>query len=108
MTTIERLETWKQSGIITDPQHAALSALVRKERFSLFLELNALLYLVVLSLVAGLGWTFKTHFTSLGDGFILATLTAILFATLYYCFSRGPHYSNDEVESANLVFDYVL
>jgi hypothetical protein len=108
MTTVDRLNDWKQKGIITDPQHQALASLVRKERFSVFLELNALLYLGVLAVAGGLGWTFNTYFTSLGDAFILTSLSAILAASLYYCFSRALPYSRAEVESPNLIFDYVL
>ena len=108
MTTLDRLENWKQTGIISDSQCAMLSALVRNDRFSLFLELNALLYLGVISLVAGLGWTFATYFERLGDGFILAVLSTILAGSLYYCFSRAAPYSNQEVESPNFVFEYVI
>jgi hypothetical protein len=108
MTTVERLENWKQAGIITDVQYGLLTALVRRERFSLFLEINALLYLGVLSLAGGLAWTFTTYFQRLGDFFILAALSALLAGCLYYCFTRTPAYSNAEVESPNVVFDYVL
>ncbi len=108
MTTVDRLLQWKESGAISEAQHATLAALVRKERFSLFFELNALLYLGVLSLVAGLGWTFETHFASLGDAFILVVLSLMLTGSLFYCFSRAPAYSNAEIESPNFIFDYVL
>src|SRR5262245_13942261 len=99
MTTLERLENWKQAGIISESEHDGLSALVRKERFSVFLELNALLYLGVLSLVGGLAWTFSTHFERLGDAFILIVLSGLFAACLYYCFSRTAAFSNQEVES---------
>jgi hypothetical protein len=108
MTTVERLDNWKRAGIITDAQYGLLAALVRRERFSLFLEINALLYLGVLSLAGGLAWTFTTYFQRLGDFFILAALSALLAGSLYYCFSRTPAYSNEEVESPNVVFDYIL
>ena len=108
MTTLERLDRWRDAGIIEGSQHEAIASLVRKERFSLFLELNALLYLGVVALAGGLAWTFKTYFTSLGDVFILAVFSASLLACLYYCFSRGVPYSNAQVESPNLFFDYVL
>jgi hypothetical protein len=108
MTTVERLDNWKRAGIITDAQYGLLAALVRRERFSLFLEINALLYLGVLSLAAGLAWTFTTYFQRLGDFFILGALSALLAGSLYYCFSRTPAYSNEEVESPNIVFDYIL
>jgi hypothetical protein len=98
MSRVERLRGWKEAGIISEAQCDTLSSLVRKERFSLFLEINALLYLGVLSLVAGLAWTFSTHFQKLGDVFILAVLSAMFTGCLYYCFTRPP----------GLVLDYVL
>src|SRR5262245_28133659 len=108
MTTGERLEHWKREGAISDAQHGVLSALVRKDRFSLFLELNGLLYLGVISLVGGLGWTVSTHFERLGDVFILAVLSVLLAGSLYYCFSKAPAYANEAVESPNFILDYAL
>jgi hypothetical protein len=108
MTTLDRLRDWNQTGIMTEVQYHTIAALVRKERFSLFLELNACLYIGVVSLVAGLGWTFQTYVTELGDPFILATFSLLFAVCLYYCFSRAAPYSHVEVESPNLAFDYVL
>lgn len=108
MTTLDRLRDWNQSGIITEAQYHTLAALVRNDRFSLFLELNAFLYIGVLAFVAGLGWTFQTYFTNLGDPFILATFSLLFAGCLYYCFSRAAPYSHGEVESSNLALDYVL
>jgi hypothetical protein len=108
MTTLERLERWKLDGVITDAQHEALGALVRKDRFSVSLELNALLYLGVLAIAAGVAWTVQTHFASLGDTAIVLVLTAIVGASFWYCFSRARPYSSAEVESPTLIFDYVL
>jgi Predicted membrane protein (DUF2157) len=108
MTTLERLGRWKLDGVITDAQHEALGALVRNDRFSVSLELNALLYLGVLAIAAGVAWTVQTHFASLGDTAIVLALTAIVGACFWYCFSRARPYSSDEVESPTLMFDYVL
>jgi hypothetical protein len=108
MSTFDQLYQWKRKGIISDPQYQALALLIRKDRFSVFLELNALLYLGVLALAGGLAWTFNTYFTNLGDAFILTSLSAIFAASLYYCFSRALPYSDAEVESPNLIIDYVL
>ena len=41
MTTERCIEEWRTSGIISAEQSAALMAVVRKERFSVFLELTA-------------------------------------------------------------------
>ena len=101
VTVFARLEQWKETGTISPEQHAHLSGLARREPFSLFLELNILLYAGVLAFVAGLGWTVTTWSQQLGDILVLAALSAILAACFWYCFSR-------ETGSPSLVFDYVL
>lgn len=94
--------------MISEDQHAMLTSLVRRERFSVFVELSALLYLGVLSIVGGLVWTFREYVASLGDVAILSILALLMAVAFGYCFTRTGPYSNDEVESPTLVFDYVL
>jgi Predicted membrane protein (DUF2157) len=108
MRTERYLDQWRTDGTISGAQHAALSALVRKERFSVYLELNALLYLGVLAFAAGLGWTVRDHFARFGDVAVLVTLAAIFAASLFYCFTRTPPYSASRVEAPTFAFDYVL
>ena len=108
MTTLERLESWRTSGAITPAQYSAIAGVFRRDRFSVFVELNVLLYLGVLFCIGGLSWTVRTYFTDLGDTAILAGLTLLCVASFYYCFSRGLPFSRQRVESPTLVFDYVL
>ena len=108
MTTLDRLDGWKAVGVIGPAQHQVFSAIVRKERFSVYLELSALLYLGVLCFVGGVGWTLREYVTNLGDGAIITTLSLMVAATFYYCFSTAEPYDSDETESPNLAFDYVL
>jgi hypothetical protein len=108
MTILTRLEQWKEHGTISPEQHALLAGLSRGEPFSLFLELNILLYAGVLAFVAGLGWTVSTWSQQLGDVLVLTILSAILAACFWYCFSRSPAWSPAEIPSPSLVFDYVL
>jgi Predicted membrane protein (DUF2157) len=108
MNILQYLERWKTSGAITAAQHDVLSALARQDPFSVFVELNALLYLGVVAFVAGAGWTIQTYFSNLGDAAILSSLTIVFCVALYYCFSRSPPYSHAEVESPGFTFDYVL
>lgn len=108
MKLLADLERWRATGAIRAEQHDALSALVRKERFSLFVELHTLLYLGVIAVVAGVGWTIQVHFQGLGDATILGALTGALAGSLHYCFSRGRGYANDRVEAPGFAFDYVL
>lgn len=108
MTTLGRLNEWQAAGTITDAQHLTLTALVRKERVSVYFELSALLYLGVLSFVGGLIWTFRAHVANLGDAAILSFMALLVAAIFYYCFTRAEPYANTEVESPNLAMDYVL
>ena len=49
MTILARLERWKEQSKISPEQHALLAGLSRGEPFSLFLELNILLYAGILA-----------------------------------------------------------
>ena len=108
MTIVDRLEKWREQGAITPEQCKHLSGLAREEPFSLFVELNVMLYAGVLAFIAGLGWTVNTWSQQIGDVVILVILSAILAACLWYCFSRGTPWSPTETKSPNLIFDYVL
>jgi hypothetical protein len=108
MTILARLERWKEQGEISPEQHAYLAGLCRREPFSLFLELNILLYAGVLAFVAGLGWTVTTWSQQLGDVLVLAVLSAILASCFWYCFSRASVWSFTETPAPTAVFDYVL
>lgn len=108
MIILARLEQWKQQGKISPEQHVHLSGLSRGEPFSLFLELNILLYAGVLAFVAGLGWTVSTWSEQLGDVLVLTVLSAILAACFWYCFSRASDWSPAETPAPSPIFDYVL
>jgi len=108
MTILARLEQWKEGGVISPEQHTLLAGLSRGEPFSLFLELNILLYAGILAFVAGLGWTVSTWSQQLGDVLVLSALSTMLFACFWYCFSRAPAWSPGETPSTSLVLDYVL
>jgi hypothetical protein len=108
MTTTERLERWKETGVITEAQHGVLVEIVKRQRFSIYVELNALLYIGVVSVVAGLAWTFRDYVVNLGDVAILSILGLLMAGAFGYCFTKAPAYTNDEIESSSFGFDYVL
>ena len=108
MTTLERLDAWKDSGAITPEQHASLAGLVRNDRFSLYVEIHALLYIGVVAMVGGFVLTFRDSLANLGHTLVLSLFAAFIGVSFYYCFTRGRPYSNDEVEQPSLVIDYVL
>jgi hypothetical protein len=108
MTILARLEQWREQGAISPEQHSHLASLCRGEPFSLFLELNILLYAGVLVFVAGLGWTVTTWSQQLGDVVVLAILSTILAVCFWYCFSRAPAWSLAPTPASSAIFDYVL
>jgi len=108
MTILTRLEQWKERGVISPEQSTLLAGISRGKPFSVFLELNILLYAGILAFVAGLGWTVSTWSQQLGDVLVLAVLSTMLAACFWYCFSRAPAWSPGETPSPGLVLDYVL
>ncbi len=108
MTVSARLDQWKDQGAISPEQYTLLDGLVRGNPFSIFFELNILLYAGVLAFVGGLGWTIETYSVQIGDVAILAVLSVMLIACLIYCFSKAPPWSRTETPSTNLLLDYIL
>jgi hypothetical protein len=108
MTILDRLQHWKAQEAISPEQYANLMGLARREPFSLFLELNVLLYAGVLAFVAGLGWTVATWSHQLGDILVLIVLSALLTACFGYCFARRPAWSRERVSAPSPIFEYVL
>jgi hypothetical protein len=108
MSLVTRVEQWKSAGAISGAQYESISALARNDRVSVFVELNALLYLGVLSFVAGVGWTVSTYSARLGDVAIVSFLAGVICWSLYYCFVRAHPYAHTQMESPSLAFDYVL
>jgi hypothetical protein len=108
MTILTRLEQWREQSKISPEQYAHLAGLSRGEPFSLFLELNVLLYAGVLAFVAGLGWTVSTWSHQIGDVLVLTTLSSILAVCFWYSFSRAPAWSPAETPAPSPIFDYVL
>jgi hypothetical protein len=108
MSVLAYLDRWRDTGAISAPQHETLASLARRDRISLFGEINALLYLGVLAVVGGVTWTIASHSARLGDAAIVAALTGAFVWSLYYCVTRTLPYSPEQVEAPGIAFDYVL
>jgi hypothetical protein len=108
MTILGSLDRWKLEGTISAEQHARLSGLAREEPFSVFLEINALLYAGILAFVGGLGWTVATWSRQLGDVVIVAVLSLLLTACFWFCFRQGPAWTTRQTSINSSAADYVL
>lgn len=107
-TTREFLDAWLAEGRISAVQHEAIDAIVSRRRISLFVELNALLYLGVLSFAGGLAWTARAYSDRWGDLAILLPASALVLGCFAWAFSASPPYADGQVASPSLFFDYAL
>lgn len=107
-TTSRYLDAWLADGSISAAQHAALAALASRRRLSLFVELNALLYLGVLAIAGGLAWTARDYSDRWGDLAILGPASALVVGCFAWVFAVAPRYSAGRVSATSLALDYVL
>jgi hypothetical protein len=99
----------QSEGIISREQFRVLSELQSKKVFSLYMELRVAFYAGILFLAAGLGLTLKQYASELATDIIIITaLTAVLAASLAYCFSKGNGYAKGESQAPGMFFDYIL
>jgi hypothetical protein len=108
VNAIALLREMHRAGELSSGQLGVLTELHLKKRFSVHRELRAAIYIGVLLITAGVGLTIRQYFTQLGDIAIIGSLTAGALAAFGYCFLKGKPYSSGEVESPNILFDYVL
>lgn len=80
----------------------------QKPLFSLHWELKTLLYLGVLLLSGGLGILVYKNLDTIGHQAILAGLAAICMGSYFYCFKNAKPYTNQQVETINSFYDYIL
>jgi len=108
MGVLQLLRQMHAEGTLSSVQLDVLSAIHKKERFSLHQELRSLIYAGVLLVILGAGLTVKSYFAELGNIAVVSSLSLTVFAALVYCFYRGVPYTHVDVPSPNIGFDYVL
>ena len=76
--------------------------------FSLQWELKTLLYIGVMLFSAGLGILVYKNIDSISHQVVLVCIAAISAGCFAYCTKRKKPFSNDQVETPNSYFDYIL
>ena len=71
-------------------------------------DINTLLYLGVLLFAGGVGLLVYKNIDSIGHAAIITVLAALCLSCFLYCFKNAKGYSNQKINSPNVVFDYVL
>jgi hypothetical protein len=108
MNVTSLLKEMHRAGTLSSGQLDVLTELHLKKRYSIHQELRAAIYFGVLLITAGVGLTIRQYFAQLGDIAIVGSLTVGALAAFLYCFLKGKPWSGGEVESPNILFDYVL
>lgn len=108
MDVIALLREMHRAGELSSGQLDVLAEIHLKKRYSVHQELRAAIYIGVLFITAGVGFTIKQYFAQMGDIAIIGSLTSGALAAFLYCFLKGKPYSRDEVESPSILFDYLL
>jgi hypothetical protein len=108
MNVTSLLKEMHRAGTLSSGQLDCLTELHLKKRYSIHQELRAAIYFGVLLITAGVGLTIRQYFAQLGDIAIVGSLTVGALAAFLYCFMKGKPWSGGEVESPNILFDYVL
>jgi hypothetical protein len=108
MNVTSLLKEMHRAGTLSSGQLDVLTELHLKKRYSIHQELRAAIYFGVLLITAGVGLTIRQYFAQLGDIAIVGSLTVGALGAFLYCFMKGKPWSGGEVESPNILFDYVL
>jgi hypothetical protein len=76
--------------------------------FSLFFELNAILYVGVLTLSIGLGMFVYNNLSRIGHVSLIAVIGLISAGCFYVCYRKAPAFSKSQVAGSGALYDYLL
>ncbi|MBS1487687.1 MAG: DUF2157 domain-containing protein [Bacteroidetes bacterium] len=104
----DTLRELRAKGLITDAQLERVEAVRSRKVFSVFYELQTLLYLGVLLFSTGIGLLIYQHIGQLGHYASLFLLGATTVGCFYYAFKKGNPYVHTAIQSPTPYFDYVV
>ena len=102
------VDTLFASGHLLEGQHAALSDIYLKKRFSLYYELRTILYLGVLLFTSGIALLVYQNIDTLGHQVIIALLVSMMAGCFWYVKKNQLPYTHAESQNLGALYDYVL
>jgi len=108
MNILTLLQKMHADKTLSSEQLHLLLNIHSKKLFSLNQELKYFLYAGFILVIAGIGFTIKQYFAHLGDISVIGALTLGSLSAFIYCFIKGRPFSNSEVATPNMLFDYIL
>lgn len=92
--------TVSQAGILADLQTGKI--------YSVHRELRFFLYLGILLIAAGAGFTVRQYFADRADLALVVALTLCWIGAFLYCFFKGGAFARGEVAPPHIAFDFIL
>ena len=104
----KKLQELLDKSFLTQEEFQKLQPVVSKKIFSVFYELQTLLYLGVMLFTTGAGILIYKNIGDLGHLIAIAVLGVLCTLSFWYVTKKGLPYQHDEVTSPTPYFDYVL
>ena len=102
------LDALRNEGLLTERQHSLLTGIYSQKLFSLYYELRTMLYLGVLLFTTGVGILVYLNIETIGHQVIILALMVLTGLCFWYVARRRAPYSNGQVQSPGVLFDYIL
>ncbi len=97
-----------EKKLITEDEFKKIELITSGKIVSVFYELRILLYMGVMLFASGAGILIYQNIGELGHLASILLLAVIMLGCFGYAIKHGHDYKNDQVESPNAYFDYVL
>jgi hypothetical protein len=95
-------------GLIGSASRTSIQKETVKPPFSVYSELNLILYTGILALSTGLGLLVYNNISSIGHLSIIICIALMSLFGFYWCFRKAPGYSPAKIQAPNLLNDYLL
>lgn len=105
---IQLAEKLLKDGTFTEDSFKKIKSHFEGRLFSIGFELRILLSVGVLLLSTGLGVLIYKNIDSIGHMAVILFIAALSLSCLGYCYKKRMPYSNEKVNSPNMLFDYIL
>src|SRR5512141_1499210 len=105
---IDTLRRLLSENRITEEQFTYLEHIYSVKVFSLYYELKAMLSVGVVLFITGVGMLVYLNIDTISNEMIILLLSALTLACFWFVLDARQPYSNDEVPSPGLSYDYAL
>ena len=106
--TEPQLRELRDKNLITSEEHDKLAPIISKRLYSVFYELQTLLYLGVLLFTTGAGILIYQNIGDLGHIISIIILSILCGVCFWYIHKKSLPYSHEAVTSPTPYFDYIL